>query len=154
MFALLHVQPAHVPPGLGAGWAADYPAASQSFTGVFTASGRGQINNIGVDPAQLEEWGYQVTEAPSVDERIADCQGQPSGTDASCWARLDQYMMEQVVPWVPYVLFTQYRTYRRGSRDSRSIGSGICRRSIRSRSPRDPSELDRYLIGPQPDPAS
>lgn len=111
MFALQHDRAAHVPLTLGSGWLADYPAASQSFTGVFSANGSGRNDsNIDEAPEQLREWGYAVTEVPSVDDRIDQCLGQSSGSDASCWAELDQYMMREVLPWAPYVFFTQYRT--------------------------------------------
>ena len=110
MFAALHDREAQVPLGLGAGWAADFPAASQSFAGVFSAGLARNDSNIGAEPEQLREWGYAVTEVPNVDDRIAQCQGLSTRSDATCWAKLDTYMMEQVAPWAPYVFFTQHRT--------------------------------------------
>lgn len=110
MFKLEHDRKAHVPLTLGSGWAADYPAAPQSFTGVFMPGSGRNDSNIGEQAEQLREWGYTVTDVPSVDDRIDQCVSLPVGVDANCWAQLDEFMMSKVVPWAPYVFFRQYRT--------------------------------------------
>src|SRR5712691_3569654 len=56
----------------------------------------------GATPEQLRKWGYHVTEVPSVDDRIDACLVQLGTAQLRCWADLDQYLMETVVPWVPY----------------------------------------------------
>jgi peptide/nickel transport system substrate-binding protein len=62
---------------------------------------------VGATPEQLAAWGYEPIDLPSVDDRIDACLGEAPGAQAACWAALDQYMMENVVPWVPYV-FERY----------------------------------------------
>ena len=40
---------------------------------------------------------------PSVDDKMEACSKLPVGDSRTqCWANLDKYLMEQVVPWVPY----------------------------------------------------
>ena len=43
-----------------------------------------------------------MTEVPSADDRIDDCLVELGEAQLRCWADLDQYIMENVVPWVPY----------------------------------------------------
>jgi peptide/nickel transport system substrate-binding protein len=62
---------------------------------------------VGATPELLSAWGYEPTELPSIDDRIDACLAEAPGSQAQCWASLDQYMMEEVVPWVPYV-FERY----------------------------------------------
>jgi hypothetical protein len=59
---------------------------------------------LGASPDQLAEWGYDVTEVPSVDDKEADCAAlEPGDERFQCWAELDQQLMEEVVPMVPYL---------------------------------------------------
>lgn len=89
------------------GWGALLPVASTWFDGLVTSSGFGGDSNanpsmIGATPAQLREWGYGVTSVPSVDDRFRTCL-QGSGSDQlACWAHLDQYLTNEVVPMIPY----------------------------------------------------
>jgi hypothetical protein len=53
-------------------------------------------------PAQLRSWGYAVTTVPAVDDRIDQCLRLTGSAQLQCWASLDQYLMEEVVPWAPY----------------------------------------------------
>ena len=55
-------------------------------------------------------WGYDVTEVPSIDDRIDACLTLVGGAMVQCWADLDQYLMENVVPWVPYSFERYART--------------------------------------------
>jgi peptide/nickel transport system substrate-binding protein len=57
---------------------------------------------VGATPEQLERWGYEVTEVPNVDARVEACLPLVGAAQFQCWASLDQYLMENVVPWVPY----------------------------------------------------
>jgi len=57
---------------------------------------------VGATPEQLERWGYAVTEVPNVDARVEACLPLVGAAQFQCWASLDQYLMENVVPWVPY----------------------------------------------------
>lgn len=65
---------------------------------------------VGATPERLAAYGYEPIEIPSVDDRIDACLAAAPGTQAQCWAALDQYMMERVVPWVPYVFERYTRT--------------------------------------------
>jgi peptide/nickel transport system substrate-binding protein len=58
---------------------------------------------LGASPSSLRRWGYQVTSVPNVDDRIEACLPLTFGAQLRCWAELDQYLMTEVVPWVPLV---------------------------------------------------
>jgi ABC-type transport system substrate-binding protein len=58
---------------------------------------------LGASPEQLRRWGYQVTSVPSVDSRIREC-SLGGDRQSQCWADLDIYLMEKVVPIAPYAL--------------------------------------------------
>jgi hypothetical protein len=75
------------------------------FPALFGRSGIGigNFSMVGAMPAQLRRWGYGVTRVPSVDNRIGECAALVAGPQTQCWASLDQYLMERVVPWVPLV---------------------------------------------------
>jgi hypothetical protein len=60
-------------------------------------------NMVGTSRERLETWGYVPIDLPNVDERIEACLGRPTTAQVQCWAELDQYLMENVVPWVPLV---------------------------------------------------
>ena len=85
------------------GWVSDYPSAND-FVGLMTRPGDPDtldLSLMGATPEQLEEWGYPVSEVPSLDDKIAGC-GKRSGSAAfECWAELDQLFTDQVVAWVP-----------------------------------------------------
>lgn len=57
---------------------------------------------VGATPDQLKAWGYEVTEVPNADDRIEACIPLVGAAQFQCWAAVDQYLMENVVPWVPY----------------------------------------------------
>jgi hypothetical protein len=60
-------------------------------------------------PEQLRALGHDPVDTPSVDDRIEACQTAMGSDQPTCWAKLDQYMMEQVVPVVP-ILFPGIQT--------------------------------------------
>ncbi len=109
---------AHVALCVGLGWIIDYPHGANWFPGLFEGiriecpepyASAGFCENyslVGASPEQLEEWGYPVREVPTVDDRIARCMAQVGEAQFGCWADLDRYVMEQVVPWVPFLLQT------------------------------------------------
>jgi peptide/nickel transport system substrate-binding protein len=94
----------HVALGLTLPWGKDYLNASTFFLPLFTAASIGGSNHalLGATPQQLRRWGYPVTSVPSVDERIDSCFVEIGQAQLRCWAELDQYLMESVVPWIPY----------------------------------------------------
>jgi peptide/nickel transport system substrate-binding protein len=99
--------------GLAPGWGKDYLDASTFARPLFGSDSIGpdaccNTSLVGATPEQLEEWGYDVTEVPSVDDKIDECERVELGDERfQCFAELDQQLMEEVVPWVPY-LFGNY----------------------------------------------
>lgn len=65
---------------------------------------------VGASPERLAAWGYEVTEVPGIDDRIDACLTLVGEAMVQCWADLDQYLMENVVPWVPYSFERYART--------------------------------------------
>jgi peptide/nickel transport system substrate-binding protein len=93
----------HVGLGAIAGWVIDYPSAND-FVPLLTGAGSPDFFNlslIGARPEQLAEWGYAVTEVPSLDDKIDVCRTRGGSAAFACWAELDQLLTEQVVAWVP-----------------------------------------------------
>ena len=93
---------------VGGPWAKDTLNAAHFFRAVFDSAWSMSDdftngNMVGTSPERLESWGYEPVDLPNVDERIEACVGRPTSAQASCWAELDQYLMENVVPWVPLV---------------------------------------------------
>ena len=107
-FAKLADPKNHVALALTISWGKDYLNASNYFAPLFAAASIGSPGSatnysmLGATPEQLRTWGYHVTEVPSVDDRINSCLVQLGEAQLRCWADLDQYLMENVVPWVPY----------------------------------------------------
>jgi peptide/nickel transport system substrate-binding protein len=98
----------HVALALTIAWGKDYVNASNYFVPLFAAASIGSPGSatnyslLGATSEQLRTWGYRVTDVPSVDNRIDACLVQLGEAQLRCWADLDQYLMENVVPWVPY----------------------------------------------------
>jgi ABC-type transport system substrate-binding protein len=99
----------HLALNLGTYWNADYPNASALFASSFSAAGIGggiggsigNVSLVGARPQQLERWGYDVTDVPNVNAKIAACRSLIGFAQTRCWAELDQHLMADVVPWVP-----------------------------------------------------
>jgi len=97
-----------VPMAIDIAWLKDIPSASNFIAALFLSSNievgtLGNYSLVGASAAQLEGWGYHVTEVPSIDARIAQCDPANGTAQFQCWAELDQYLMTQVVPWVPLI---------------------------------------------------
>jgi len=105
-FPTIHDPRNRIPIGIAYGWAQDYPEGGGWFQGLFDILALEGPNTalVGASPAQLHEWGYAVTTVPSVDERIQVCLERRGVSRTQCWAELDQYLMTEVVPWVPYMI--------------------------------------------------
>jgi ABC-type oligopeptide transport system substrate-binding subunit len=89
-------------------WFADFPNGSTFFVPLLSsraisAHANGNASLLGASPEQLEDWGYSVTEVPSVDDRIDRCVGLMWSDQTECWADLDRYLMTEIAPWVPLV---------------------------------------------------
>jgi peptide/nickel transport system substrate-binding protein len=90
------------------GWGKDYADGITFGEPLFTSSGLWEsccnYSLVGASAEQLSGWGYDVTEVPSVDEKVEECAAlEPGDERFQCWADLDQQIMEEVVPWVPYL---------------------------------------------------
>jgi peptide/nickel transport system substrate-binding protein len=101
---------ARIPLLLGAQSLLDFPNGSTwfvpNFYGPELSLSRGSIaitnlSLLGATSAMLARWGYPVRSVPSVDGRIEACLPLVGLAQVECWATLDQYLMERVVPWVP-----------------------------------------------------
>jgi len=112
LFATVGDPRERVPISIGVAWGRDFLNASNYFVPLFLSEQIGQpgaanFSLVGASPEELETWGYKVREVPGVDERIDACLGLVGGAQVRCWVELDQYLMENVVPWVPIVSETQ-----------------------------------------------
>jgi peptide/nickel transport system substrate-binding protein len=92
----------------GPGWGKDYADGITFGEPLFTSAGLWEsccnYSLMGASSDQLNEWGYDVTEVPSVDEKVDECAAlEPGDERFQCWAELDQQLMEEVVPMVPYL---------------------------------------------------
>ena len=98
-----------VPLGLAVGWGKDYLNASDFIDVLFTSSAIGTNNYslLGATSAQLRSFGYSVTSVLGIDDRIGQCRPLSGEAQTGCWASLDQYVMEQVVPWIPLLFETK-----------------------------------------------
>jgi peptide/nickel transport system substrate-binding protein len=95
----------HVPMAIGVAWVKDYLSASALIPPLFSAASIGTYNYslVGASAQQLRRWGYDVRSVPGIDDRIARCQALIGSIETECWAELDRYLTEVVVPWVPLV---------------------------------------------------
>jgi peptide/nickel transport system substrate-binding protein len=86
-------------------WAPDWPSASTwvpVWSGRFISEqGNWNLSLLGAAGAQLRGWGYRVRSVPSVDDRIDRCLELTGESQDGCWAELDMYLMEDVVPAIP-----------------------------------------------------
>jgi ABC-type transport system substrate-binding protein len=91
---------------IGGGWSKAYLGAAsffaEQFYGPFLGDQQGNGTLVGAASDQLQAWGYDVTDVPNVDRRIEGCIPLVGDAQFECWAALDQYMMEEVVPVAPY----------------------------------------------------
>ena len=92
-------------------WQADFPGGSAFFPYWFDGRRIGEqdtyaVSLLGASPDQLAAWGYDSKSVPNVDVRIDRCLASVGQVQVECWAELDQYLSDEVVPWVP-LLFTQ-----------------------------------------------
>jgi peptide/nickel transport system substrate-binding protein len=84
-------------------WGKDYPNASTFFPPLLGSEFLGTVNQsmFGASPAQLRKYGYTVPSVPDLDPRLDACLALYYEAQTRCWAQLDQYLSEEVVPWIP-----------------------------------------------------
>ena len=93
---------------LAPSWGKDYPDATTFAEPLFSEASLGpdaccNYSLVGASPQHLKEYDYTVTDVPSADPQIAECAKATDEERTQCWAELDRYLMEDVVPWVPYL---------------------------------------------------
>ena len=108
MFAKCNDAYEHVALCAGGHWGKDYPDGITFGEPLSTSAGLWEsccnYSLLGATSDQLIEWGYDVTEVPSVDEEVEECSSMELGDERfQCWAEHDQLLMEEIVPWVPYL---------------------------------------------------
>jgi hypothetical protein len=106
LFAELSDPTTQVPLASSIGIGGAYLNTANAISALFSSSQIGASANfslVGASPAQLRHWGYHVSSVPSIDDRIDACLLIQGSAQIRCWASLDQYVMEQVTPWVPLI---------------------------------------------------
>jgi hypothetical protein len=93
---------------LAPGWGKDYSDATTFAEPLFGSASLGpdaccNYSLVGASPEHLRQFDYEVTEVPGADEQITECEPLTGEERIQCWADFDQYLMEEVVPWVPYL---------------------------------------------------
>jgi peptide/nickel transport system substrate-binding protein len=86
---------------IGLGWSPDYPSADQYLGSFFASDGQLATTRLGATPKELRRWGYDATEVPSVDGQVERCRQEIGANQAPCWARIDQYVLSELMPAVP-----------------------------------------------------
>ena len=90
-------------------WGKDYPDGYTFGPPLFSRDAIGPESccndtMLGITPEMLVERGYTGDEEiPSAEEQIDACIPATGDERLQCWADLDTYLMEEVVPWVPYL---------------------------------------------------
>ena len=92
----------------GTGWGKDYPDGFTFAPPLFSRSAIGPESccndtMVGVTPEMLTDRGYDDVDVPSAEDQINACIPLTGDERVQCWADLDTYLMEDVVPWVPYL---------------------------------------------------
>jgi ABC-type transport system substrate-binding protein len=99
-----------VPMALSIAWGKGLPSATSIVPDIYSgqAVGKNKLNYslVGASPAQLRQWGYKNHSVPNVDGRIKTCVSAVGQEQVQCWAGVDQYVTEKVVPQVPYLVET------------------------------------------------
>ena len=105
-FGEVFEQSAHLPMAFTFGWGSDYLNASSWFGPLATSAGidlesSGNLSLIGASSSQLANLGYALSEVPGLEQPIQACLAETGAAQFQCWAQVDQYLMERIVPWVP-----------------------------------------------------
>jgi hypothetical protein len=109
MYAKCNDPGEHVAFCLAPAWGKDYPDATTFAEPLFGSASLGpdaccNYSLVGAPPEFLQKYDYTVTSVPSADAQIDECEPLVGDERLQCWAEFDQYLMNEVVPWVPYLL--------------------------------------------------
>jgi ABC-type transport system substrate-binding protein len=94
------------------GWGKDFADPYAFFGALFASSslipsGNTNYSLVGITPAinAAKKLGVKgnLTNVPSVDKDIANCEPKLKQARLDCWENVDKKLMTQVVPWVPYL---------------------------------------------------
>jgi peptide/nickel transport system substrate-binding protein len=89
---------------IGDGWFPDFPSVGNliliNFGGPTVTAPYG-ITHMGATASQLAKLDAPVRSVPTVAPEIAACNQEPGPRGISCWTRLDQYLVTNVMPAVP-----------------------------------------------------
>jgi peptide/nickel transport system substrate-binding protein len=95
------------------GWGKDYADPYAFFGANFdsraiTPTGNGNRGLVGLTPALAKKFGIKgnISNVPSVDKDLDNCQQKLGSARPTCYAALDKKLMTDVVPWVPYLWST------------------------------------------------
>ncbi len=108
---------AHVPVRLMNGFVKDYPGPASMLPPLLSTEGIGahgccNAALAGASQQQLRSFGYAGSpDPPTFDARIAECRGLFFDAASRCWADLDQYATDQVLPYVPLLTLLTARTF-------------------------------------------
>jgi peptide/nickel transport system substrate-binding protein len=89
-------------------WGKDYADGFTFASPLFSRSAIGPNSccndtMVGVTASMLKERGYPPVAVPSAEQQVSKCIPLTGDARFQCWADLDTYLMEDVVPWVPYL---------------------------------------------------
>jgi peptide/nickel transport system substrate-binding protein len=82
----------HVAFGSGAGWGKDYADALTFIDPLFNGDNIQPTGNV----------NYAMVNDPKIQTDLATCKAATGTERGTCWANIDKYLMENVVPWVPW----------------------------------------------------
>ena len=99
---------AHTAICLAPAWGKDYPDASTFAEPLFGSASLGpaaccNYALVGADAEFLEKYEYEVTEVPSADDQITECEPTVGEERIACWSDFSKYVTEEIVPWIPYL---------------------------------------------------
>jgi len=98
---------------IGTWWTYDYPDPATYYDALFgsiSAVGNGNFSMVGLTAGQAKRMSvpYPSGGIPSLDLRISHCEAIQLGVGRdTCWAALEKYMMQNVVPLAPLIWFNQ-----------------------------------------------
>ena len=97
-----------IPLMLTPGWLQDWPDAFTFFYLTMygpniLSQGNSNYTMVGATPDQMKQFGYSVTDVPSMDPQIEKCLPLVGDDAINCWADADKYLMENIASIVPWI---------------------------------------------------
>ena len=90
-------------------WGYDWQDAYTLFAALLSSHAAPPSSTLlGQRPSALRSYGYAVTDVPSLEPAIRACEPLVGPVRAACWARAEQYEMEQVVALLPLGRWVAY----------------------------------------------